>query len=290
MAKILRGLVYNNEVAFAVLDTTDMVNEAIKIHNLSPLSAAAFGRTLTASSYMCSMLKGENSSLSVDIKGDGIGGKIEVSGNSRLKMRGYIENPQTYLPPNSRGKLDVSGCVGKNGTITVIKDEGLKQPFVGTVELASGEIAEDFASYFTYSEQIPTAVALGVKIGTDNKCIGAGGVLLQPLPFASEDSIEKVNSVMQNFGAISSLIAELGAEGVIKKFLNNEKFEVFTPEYKCNCNEEYIRGVLSCVPESELRDIVKTDGKVSVHCHYCNKDYDFYEKDIENIVEKAKKK
>ena len=173
---LLRGLVYNDEVSVCVADTTKLVNEAIRIHDLSALSAAALGRTLTAAAYMCSSLKEERGALSVTIKGGGIGGTICVSGDKALHMRGYIENPHAQLPPNAQGKLDVGGCVGKDGYISVVRDDGDNVPFVGTTELVSGEIGEDFAAYFAYSEQIPTAVAVGVKIGTDGTCLGAGGV------------------------------------------------------------------------------------------------------------------
>ena len=161
---ILRGLIWNGEVSLAVADTTRLVGRAIEIHGLSPLSAAALGRTLTVAAYMCSSLKEERGALSVSVKGDGIGGPIYVSGDKKLRMRGYIDNPQAFLPPNARGKLDVGGCVGRNGTLSVVREDGEGIPFVGTTPLVSGEIGEDFAAYFAYSEQLPTAIAVGVKI------------------------------------------------------------------------------------------------------------------------------
>ena len=142
---ILRGLICGGEVSLAVADTTGLVNEAIRIHGLSPLSAAALGRTLTAAAYMCSSLKEERGALSVSIKGNGVGGSIYVSGDKALHMRGYIENPHAELPPNARGKLDVGGCVGKEGYISVVRDDGEGQPFVGTTPLVSGETGEDSA-------------------------------------------------------------------------------------------------------------------------------------------------
>ena len=164
---VLRGLICGGEVSLAVADTTALVNEAIRIHRLSPVCAAALGRTLTAATYMCSSLKEERGALSVTVKGGGPGGNIYVSGDKALHMRGYIEQPQVDLPPNARGKLDVGGCVGRDGYLSVVREDGDGQPFVGTTELVSGEIGEDFAAYFAYSEQLPTAIAVGVKIGTD---------------------------------------------------------------------------------------------------------------------------
>ena len=157
---ILRGLIWNGEVSLAVADTTRLVGRAIEIHGLSPLSATALGRTLTVAAYMCSSLKEERGALSVSVKGDGIGGPIYVSGDKKLRMRGYIDNPQAFLPPNARGKLDVGGCVGRNGTLSVVREDGEGIPFVGTTPLVSGEIGEDFAAYFAYSEQLPTAIAV----------------------------------------------------------------------------------------------------------------------------------
>ena len=161
---ILRGLAFEGEVSVAVADTTQLVNEAIRIHGLSPLAAAALGRTLTVAAYMCSSLKAERGALSVSVKGNGVGGSIYVSGDKSLHMRGYIENPNVDLPPNDKGKLDVGGCVGKEGYLSVVRDDGDNRPFVGTTALVSGEIGEDFAASYAESEQLPTAIAVGVKI------------------------------------------------------------------------------------------------------------------------------
>ena len=172
---ILRGLICGGEVSLAVADTTQLVNEAIRVHGLSPLAAAALGRTLTAAAYMCSSLKEERGALSVTIKGDGAGGTVCVSGDKKLHMRGYIDNPLADLPPNAAGKLDVGGCVGHSGTLTVVRDDGEGQPFVGTTELVSGEIGEDFAAYYAYSEQLPTAIAVGVKVGREGNYLETSG-------------------------------------------------------------------------------------------------------------------
>ena len=174
MNRLVKTLIYNNEMSLCVMDTTELVNEAIEIHRLSPLSAAALGRVLTVSSFMASCLKNETDKLSVSVVGDGVGGTITVSGNSALDMRGSIDNPRAELPLRADGKLDVGGCVGRNGRLTVVKSMGLKEPYSGSCRLVSGEIAEDFAAYYLYSEQQPSAIALGVKIGKDYRCAGAG--------------------------------------------------------------------------------------------------------------------
>ncbi len=281
---ILRGLVFDGEVSLAVADTTRLVGEAIRIHHLSPLSAAALGRTLTVAAYMCSSLKAERGALSVTIKGDGVGGTVCVSGDADLHMRGYIDVPDAVLPPNAKGKLDVGGCIGRHGTLTVVRDDGDNRPFVGTTELVSGEIGEDFAAYFTYSEQLPTAIAVGVRIGTDGRCLGAGGVFLQPMPGASEQSIRKTEEAIAQFGAVSSLLESMTAEELLKKYFGKVHFYTKKPEYKCNCSRNYIEGLLAAMGEKELRAVCKEQGKIEVHCHYCNTDYVFTEADAENIL------
>ena len=285
---ILRGLIYNEEVSLAVADTTALVNEAIRIHGLSPLSAAALGRTLTVAAYMCSSLKTEGSALSVTIKGDGVGGPIYVSGDRLLHMRGYIDNPQAALPPNALGKLDVGGCVGRNGYLSVVRDDGENRPFVGTTPLVSGEIGEDFAAYFAYSEQLPTAIAVGVKISREGSCLGAGGVFLQPLPGASEESIQKAEEAIGQFGAVSSLLQEMSAEALAEKYFGNVTFYKLKPEYKCNCSRNYIEGILAAMGEEELRSVVAEQGKISVHCHYCNTDYEFSPEEAEEIIKRSR--
>lgn len=285
---ILRGLIWNGEVSLAVADTTRLVGRAIEIHGLSPLSAAALGRTLTVAAYMCSSLKEERGALSVSVKGDGIGGPIYVSGDKKLRMRGYIDNPQTFLPPNARGKLDVGGCVGRNGTLSVVREDGEGIPFVGTTPLVSGEIGEDFAAYFAYSEQLPTAIAVGVKIGKEGTCLGAGGVFLQPLPGAGEESLKKTDETIAKFAAVSSMLEEMTAEELAEKYFGNVNFYKQKPEYKCNCSRNYIEGILSAMGEEELRSILAEEGKISVHCHYCNKDYVFTPEETEDLISRMR--
>ncbi len=285
---ILRGLICGGEVSIAVADTTQMINKAIEIHDLSALSAAALGRTLTAATYMCSSLKTEGAALSVTIKGDGIGGGIYVSGDKALHMRGYIENPHAELAANSKGKLDVGGCVGRNGYISVVRDDGENRPFVGTTSLVSGEIGEDFAAYFAYSEQLPTALAVGVRIGTEGQCLGAGGLFLQLMPGASEESIAFVERSIGKFSAISAMMQERTAQEVLRENFGEVQFYTQFPEYKCNCSRNYIEGVLTALGEKELRAAIAEQGKIEVHCHYCNTDYTFSKEDAEEIIRRMR--
>ena len=286
MNKLLKGLIYNDNLTLSVLDTTEMVNKAIKIHNLTPLTAAALGRTLTVSTFMASNLKNDGDKLSVVVAGDGVGGKITVCGNGNLCMRGVIDNPEATLPLRADGKLDVGGCVGRNGRITVTKSMGLKEPYSGSSKLVTGEIAEDFTAYYAYSEQMPTAIALGVKIGKTGKCVGAGGVIIQALPFATEEDLVKAENVMKNFSNISTLIEEKGAEGVLKEYFGDIDYREYNPKYKCLCNRNYVKGILTSLGEKEVNDIIEKEGRVKVSCQFCNKEYVFGKEDADKLVKK----
>ena len=284
--KLYKALIYNNQLTLSVLDTTDMVNDAIKIHNLSPLAAAALGRTLTACTFMSSNLKSDEDKLSVTIAGDGVGGKITVCGNGKLDMRGYIDNPNANLPLRADGKLDVGGCVGKNGRLTVVRSMGLKEPYSGSAELVTGEIAEDFTAYYAYSEQTPTAIALGVRIGKDLTCVGAGGVIIQALPGASEEALFMAEDVMSQLGSVSSLIETIGAEGIIDKHFGDIHYEKYQPKYNCLCSREYIEKVLVSLGKNELYDIIEKEGKITVDCQFCDKKYRFTKEDVDGFYKK----
>ena len=286
MNKLLKTLVFNNEISLSVLDTTEMVNKAIEIHKLSPVCAAALGRTLTICTFMSSTLKNQRDKLSVTISGDGLGGKITVCGNGNLDMRGFIDNPQVDMPLRPDGKLDVGGCVGRNGRITVVRSMGLKEPYSGSSQLISGEIAEDFAAYYAYSEQQPTAVALGVKIGKDGKCVGAGGVIMQALPNASEGALVMAEDVVSQLGNLSTLIEQIGAEGIIDKFIGDIPFNTYYPKYNCLCSKEYIEKVLISLGEKELLDILEKEKTIRVDCQFCDKVYEFDKGDIERFFTK----
>lgn len=286
MNKLLKGLIYNDNLTLSVLDTTEMVNKAIKIHNLTPLTAAALGRTLTVSTFMASNLKNDGDKLSVVVAGDGVGGKITVCGNGNLCMRGVIDNPEATLPLRADGELDVGGCVGRNGRITVTKSMGLKEPYSGSSKLVTGEIAEDFTAYYAYSEQMPTAIALGVKIGKTGKCVGAGGVIIQALPFATEEDLVKAENVMKNFSNISTLIEEKGAEGVLKEYFGDIDYREYNPKYKCLCNRNYVKGILTSLGEKEVNDIIEKEGSVKVSCQFCNKEYVFGKEDADKLFKK----
>ena len=285
MGKIYKTLIFDGQISLSVLDTTDVVNEAIRLHKLTPVCAAALGRTLTVTAFMASQLKGEDERLSVTINGNGAGGKIIAAADSKLNVRGAIDNPTVDLPLKANGKLDVGGVVGNSGYITVVKNLGLKEPYVGRSELVSGEIGEDFAAYYAYSEQQPTAIAVGVLIKNE-RCIGAGGVIIQPLPDCTEENLVKAENLVNKFSDVSKQISETGVEGIIEKYFKDYDFNAFDVRYKCNCSDEYVRKVLITLGEKELYDAIEKDGKIEVCCQFCDKKYVYYKKDVDEFLGK----
>lgn len=287
MDRAVKALIYNGEISLTLLDTTEMVNRAIEIHKLSPLAAAALGRTMTVATFMSIGLKNKDDTLSVTISGDGPAGTIVVCSNHDLKMRGYIDNPQVELPLKKNGKLDVGGAVGK-GRISVVKNLGLKEPYTGSSRIVSGEIAEDFAAYFTFSEQQPTGLALGVKIGKDFKCVGAGGVVIQPMPGASDESIDKAEKLLSEFTKISSMIEEYGIDGIIDRYFDGVFFFEYEPEYKCTCSKEYVDKILITLGKEELYDTIEKEGKVEVVCQFCPNKYTYLKEDVDKLFDYEK--
>lgn len=286
MDVLYKGVAFGGKISVTVIEATELVNEAIKIHSLSPLAAAALGRTLIAGAFMSSALKSDDDRLSITLSGDGVGGHIVVAGNANLEMRGYIDNPQCELPLNDKGKLDVAGCVGK-GRLTVVRSMGLKEPYTGSCRIESGKIAEDFARYYTFSEQQPTGMALGVKIGVDYKCVGAGGVILQPMPDADDEAITKAEELLSKVGNISSIIETEGAEKFVNDNFTDYIFEKRTPIYKCLCSKEYIDSMLLTLGKAELYDTIEKQGKIEVVCHFCNKKYEYLKSDVDELLSQA---
>ncbi len=285
MDVLYKGVAFDGKISVTVIEATEMVNKAIEIHGLSPLAAAALGRSLVAATFMSSTLKSAEDRLSVTLSGDGVGGQIVVAGDAALNMRGYIDNPTCYLPLNAKGKLDVAGCVGK-GRLTVVKSMGLKEPYTGSCAIESGEIAEDFARYYAYSEQQPTAMALGVKVGRGNKCIGAGGVIFQAMPDADDDSLKKAEDLALSLTDVSTVMETVGADKFVENTFTDYVYEKFSPKYNCLCSKDYIDGVLLTLGYDELCDTCEKEGKVEVACHFCNKKYVYNKADIDKLFGK----
>lgn len=282
MGAIYKTLIFDGKISLSVIESTDIVNSAIKYHNLTPLTAAALGRTMTATVFMSSNFKNDCDKMSVTISGDGVGGHVIVSADSNLNIRGYIDNPTAELPLKANGKLDVAGCIGK-GSMTVVRSTGLKDPYVGTCEIISGEIAEDFSYYYAISEQEPTAMALGVKVNGKGVCIGAGGIVIQTLPGCDDETITKAEELVSKYTDISTQMVELGAKGIIDRDFSMYNFTMREARYQCNCSKEYIDSVLISLGKPELDDIINENGKIEVNCQYCDKKYLYVKEDIDKL-------
>lgn len=286
MGKIYKTLILDGQISLTLIESTDIVNQAIEYHNLTGLTAAALGRTMCATIFMASNLKNKGDKTSVTIAGDGVGGQIIVSCDSDLNVRGYIDNPTANLPLNSKGKFDVAGCVGK-GKMTVVRSTGLKEPYVGQSEIISGEIAEDFAYYYAVSEQEPTAMALGVRISASTgKCVGAGGIIIQAMPGVSEEAIIKAEEIILKYQDISSVIEKVGVKGIIDADFSNCDFTLRDTFYKCICSNDYIDRLIISIGKEEAFDILKEEGKIEIKCQYCNKVYTYNEEKTKELFSK----
>ncbi len=272
--------------AYAV-NTTDIVEKARQIHNTTPLASAALGRSLTGASMMGYMLKNQEDSLTLNIKGDGILGGVVAVSDYKGNVRGYIINPDGDLPLNEKGKLDVGGGMGK-GTLTVIKDLGLKEPYVGKISLVSGEIAEDITSYFATSEQTPTVCALGVLVDKDLSIKAAGGYIIQLMPFTEDSVIDKLEENLRTIRPISSMIEEgLSEEEILGEILKGFELEVVEEReinYECKCSLEKTEKILISLGKEELGKLYEEDGKAEVVCHFCGNKYNFDKEGLEKII------
>lgn len=286
--KILKFLAYEGKISVVCADTTELVEKAREIHDLSPVVTAAFGRLLTISVIMGNDMKGEKDKLTIQIKGDGPIGMMVVTANNFPRVKGYVTNPIIDIPLNDIGKLDVGGAVGNCGFINVIKDIGLKDPYVGVCPLVSGEIAEDFAEYFAKSEQKNTAVSLGVLVDK-NGVKSAGGYIITPMPDATNDEISKVEQAIFKAGAISKMLDQnLSLIDIAKRVTGDENVRIIEeniiPIYECDCSKEYMADGLATLDKEVLREMIEEDEKAELVCHFCNKKYYFSKEDLENIL------
>ena len=286
--KIIKALAHNGKISITCANTTNLVEEARKIHDLSPVATAAFGRLLTIASIMGNEMKNQNDKMTIQIKGNGPIGTMLVTANNIPQVKGYVGDAHVDLPLNEFGKLDVGEAIGHEGFINVIKDIGLKEPYIGVSPLVSGEIAEDFANYFVNSEQRQAAVALGVLVDR-NGVKSAGGYLITPMPDATEEEISKVEQATVNAGAMSKMLDEnLSLEDIAKKVTGDENIEILedniTPEYKCDCSKEHMKDALISIGKKDLEEILKEDGKAELMCHFCNKKYTFTKEELEEII------
>lgn len=288
MDKLVRGTAKDGMVRVIGAITTDIVNYGTKAHECTPVASAALGRMLTAGVLIGSTLKSEKEKVTLKMDGGGEAKGVTVVADSKGNVKGYIGNPYIDLPLNAKGKLDVSKAIGKNGMLYVIKDLGLKDPYVGQVPITSGEIAEDFTYYFTVSEQTPSAVALGVLVDKDLSIKAAGGFIIQMMPDADELLADILMYRLQEIPPVTQMIAEGKTiedilqyifDGMDLKLLQESK-----PEYKCDCSRDKIEKALISIGEKDLREIYNDNKDEEVVCNFCNKKYSFSHEDIGKML------
>ncbi len=272
--------------------TTNLCEKAREIHDFSPTATAAVGRSLTAAAMIGSTLKGEEDTLTLQFKGDGPIGRVIAVSDNKAHVKGYAGDPYVDLPLKENGHLDVGGAVGKNGYLSVIRDFGLKEPYIGQVELTTGEIAEDLTYYYAKSEQLPSAVALGVIVDTNLKVKSAGGFIIQILPGAMEEDIAKVEKAIGEIGEVPRLIEQgKTPRDIVEMILDGYEIEFFDetePKYECDCSKERMAKALISLGKDELRQMIEEDGQAEVCCQFCNAKHKFSKEELEELEKNSR--
>lgn len=283
---VLQGMAAGNEVRFFLAYTRGLVEKARQIHDTSPIATAALGRSLTAAAMMGAMCKNDSDVLTMQISGDGPLGGITVTADAACRVKGLVKQKDVFLPANKAGHLNVGGAVG-HGVLRLIRDVGLKEPYVGQTELVSGEIAEDLTYYFAVSDQIPTSVGLGVLLNKENYVEHAGGFIIQLLPFAKEQTIRWLEEVLAGVHSVTEYFADgyspedlvhvlLGADASIEK--------TTVPEYYCNCSRSRVEKALISIGKAEMESMIRDGEPVTMHCDFCNTDYTFEIDDLKSLL------
>ncbi len=289
---ITRAMTVCGNARVILINSREMVDDAIRIHHLSPTAAAALGRTLTAASMIGVMLKNKDDTVTVSFNGDGVCGKILAVADYYGNTKGYVEHPEADLPLNARGKLDVAGAVGK-GMLYVVRDEGEREPYVGMTPIVSGEIAEDITDYFARSEQIPTVCALGVLVGNDYTCRSAGGYMIQLLPGADESFIDRLEARLPLIPPVSTLFStgQTNAESLtdIMGDIECDIFDEADVSYHCDCTKERVERALVSIGEKELTEMIDENKSFDITCQFCDKIYTFTPSDLKQLLKRAKK-
>ena len=288
---IVRATAAGAQIRAFAATTRNLVEQAREAHGTSPVATAALGRLLTAGAMMGTMLKGEKDLLTLQMKGDGPIHGITVTADSLARVKGYVDYPGVMLPPNGLGKLDVGGAIG-NGMLTVIRDLGLKEPYVGQTILQTGEIAEDLTYYFAASEQIPSTVGLGVLMEKDNTVKRAGGFIIQLMPFAEDEIIEKLEENLKKMPSVTSILDEgKSPEELLAVVLDGIELEItdtVSTKFYCNCDKKRIEKAIISIGEKDIREMIEEGREIEVKCHFCNRAYSFSVEELKELLKKAK--
>ena len=292
MGKLIRCLTRDATVMALFLDSTDMVARAEQIHQPSAVMTAALGRLLTGASMMGVMMKGKDDSLTLKLAGGGPSGTVMAVSDSSGNVRGYAQNPIVEIPLKPNGKLDVSGAVGTDGELWVLRDNGAPEPYVGCVPLVSGEIAEDITSYYATSEQTPTVCALGVLVNPDLTVAAAGGLLLQLLPFCPEEVIDKVEQNVAKLPSVTAMLSQgLTPEEICAIALDGMEYDVldtYQPEYRCTCSREKVQSAFLAMPSEDLLSLPDESGVAEATCRFCDAVYRFTREELEKLDQSRK--
>lgn len=295
MDRIIRTITSDGSLMASAIDSTDIVYTAQKLHGLSKTSCAALGRLLTGASLMGAMLKIDGASLTLKVNGGGPLGSLVAISDSRGNVRGYVDHPECELPLKPSGKIDVGGGVGSNGRLAVMRDTGSGDPYIGQVELLSGEIAEDITQYYAQSEQTPTVCALGVLVNKETgEAMLSGGLLIQVLPGADDSAVAKLEENVGKLESVTTMLAKgIALEDMCRKALSGFEMEIldqFQVHYACNCSKQrFSRALLTLGPEEILSLPLNQEGKAEAVCHYCGRKYYFSREELEELAERAKK-
>lgn len=286
MDYLIKAIAYNGQVRAYAADTTDTAGEAQKRHQTWPTASAALGRSLTAGLMLGAMLKGENK-LTIKVEGGGPLGAILVDANAKGEVRGYVTNPQTHFDLNQYGKLDVARAVGTTGSLTIVKDLGMKEHFTGQVPIVSGELGEDFTYYLVSSEQIPSSVGVGVLVNPDNSILASGGFVIQLMPGTDNQTISHIESRLSAIEPISKMIEKgLTPEEILNEVLgegNVKILEKMPVGFKCQCSRERIASAIISLGNEEIQSMIDEDGGAEAQCHFCNELYQFSKEDLEEL-------
>lgn len=285
---IVKALAFDGDIRAYAAVTTNAVQEAQTRHYTWPTASAALGRTMTATAMIGAMLKGDQK-LTVTVDGHGPIGRIVADADAKGDIRGYVTNPQTHFPLNDQGKLDVRRAVGTDGTLTVVKDVGLKDYFSGSSPIVSGELGDDFTYYYATSEQVPSSVGLGVLVNPDNSIKAAGGFIIQVMPNAKEETIDKVEKAIGNMTPVSKLINQgLSPEELLTEILGKEnvKFlETVPVKFECNCSHEKFLNAIKGLGEAEIQAMIDEDHGAEAECHFCRAKYQYSEAELKGLIE-----
>ena len=288
---IVRGTAADNQIRVFAATTRNMVEHARQIHNTSPVATAALGRLMTAGAMMGSMMKGEKDILTLQIKASGPINGITVTADSKADVKGYVGNPDVIIPANDKGKLDVAGAVGI-GILNVIKDIGMKEPYVGQTALQTSEIAEDLTYYFATSEQIPSSVGLGVLMNKDNTVRQAGGFIIQVMPFAEDEVITALENKLSTVSSITSMLdAGMTPENILEELFEGLSLDIMDKvptAFSCNCSRERVEKALISVGKSEIQSMIDDNEPIEMNCHFCNTKYVFEVEELKKILKSAR--